>query len=535
MGSDILTRDDAQARALTQAIPDSDGGGDRDASSSDSAQHQDVAHAARSGAVQTLTIAAQAMLTVTHVLLARLFGRTVFGSYQACLAIMEVLTRGGTGGADKGMLRYIAAHRARGETELVHSALGTGLRVCLMVSTIAVAIVLLAAGPLAHLAHEPTIATGLRVMAPAAIFTGCMWVLVQASLASKITRANFWVRGLGEPTFFFIAGMTAALFGRTLEPLAVGHLLAAIATFALAVVVVGRVLGRGELRAALRAPWLPGFARFSIPLGLSDLMNAILQRIDIVMLTVFRGAGGAAVYAASEFITRVIANARYAFDSVAAPVFSEAVHLDQRDRLRDNWVMMTRWVASASAPIAVTVVMLRRELLALYGPTFGDGANALCILAVGHLVNSTFGLVGWILMVSGRSRLVLVDNVVAALANLGLGLWLIPRLGLVGTAVAALGGVAVLEIMMLTEVFLILRVHPFHPSVGKPFISALVAFGLQALVGPMIHATALRIPALIVVGLGAYAAAMLALGLAPEDRRVVSGGLARARAWLRRR
>jgi len=174
-------------------------------------------------------------------------------------------------------------------------------------------------------------------------------------------------------------------------------------------------------------------------------------------------------------------------------------------------------------------VMLRRELLALYGPSFSEGANALCILAVGHLVNSTFGLVGWILMVSGRSRVVLVNNVVAALANVALGLWLIPRIGLVGTAVAALAGVTLLEILMLTEVWVFQGVHPFHYSVAKPFISAAAALGLQALISPFIHGAALRIPILIVVGLSAYVAAMLALRLAPEDRRVVTSVLQRLR------
>ena len=48
-------------------------------------RRQDVAHAARSGGVQVLTIAAQALITVTHVLLARLFGREVFGSYRPAL------------------------------------------------------------------------------------------------------------------------------------------------------------------------------------------------------------------------------------------------------------------------------------------------------------------------------------------------------------------------------------------------------------------------------------------------------------------
>ena len=54
--------------------------------------------------MQVLTVAAQALISVTHVLLARFFGRAVFGSYQACLAILDLVTRGGTGGAGGGML-----------------------------------------------------------------------------------------------------------------------------------------------------------------------------------------------------------------------------------------------------------------------------------------------------------------------------------------------------------------------------------------------------------------------------------------------
>jgi len=80
---------------------------------------KDVAHAARSGAMQTLTIAVQGLLSVTHVLLARLFGQTVFGLYQTCLAMLEIVTRAGSGGAPQGMLRYVAAHRARGEADMV--------------------------------------------------------------------------------------------------------------------------------------------------------------------------------------------------------------------------------------------------------------------------------------------------------------------------------------------------------------------------------------------------------------------------------
>src|SRR5215831_2022926 len=95
--------------------------------------------------MQTVTIAVQGMLTVTHVLLAHLFGQAVFGLYQTCLALVEMLTRGGTGGAPQGMLRYVAAHRARGETEVARRALGTGLRLAFgLTSTLAVALIVTA-------------------------------------------------------------------------------------------------------------------------------------------------------------------------------------------------------------------------------------------------------------------------------------------------------------------------------------------------------------------------------------------------------
>jgi O-antigen/teichoic acid export membrane protein len=459
----------------------------------------------------------------------------VFGGYQASLAIMEMLTRGGTGGADKGMLRYIAGHRARGEPDLVRSALGTGLRLCIGIAGTAAAILIVVATPLARVAHEPAMATALRIMAPAALFTGSMWVLVQASLAAKVTRANFVVRGLGEPLLLLTAGLIAALFGRSLGHLAVAHVLATAATLLLAIVVVGRVFGPGELRRALRSPKLPGFARFSIPLGLADLMNAVLQRADIVLLTMLVGPSPAAVYAASEFITRVISNARYVFDSVAAPVFSEALHLGQRDRLHHNLILMTRWVASAAAPIAVTVIVLRRELLSLYGPGFLEGGATLSVLAAGHLVNATLGLTGWILMVEGRSRMILMNNVVAAIVNVAMGLTLIPRFGLLGTAFAALGSALLLNLIVVAEVWFLHRVYPFNWSVLKPFSAAAVALGVELVVGRSLHVAAVRVPVVLVVGLAAYLLTFVALGLAPEDRRLLTSARNRARAWFGRR
>lgn len=497
-------------------------------------EQRDVAHAARSGAVQALTILGQGMLTLTHVLLARLFGRAVFGAYQTSVALLEIVTRAGTAGSDKGMLRYVAAYRAQGEPGQVRSALGTGLRLAAAVSATLALLLGLGAGLVARASKEPVLESSLRLMAPAVLFSGTMVVLVQASLGAKVTRASFVVRGVAEPALLLAAGLLAALAGRTLLHLAFAHALASGATLALAIFVVGRVFGRGELARAVRAPRLPGFARFSVPLGFAELMNAVLQRADIVLLTTFSGPSAAGVYAASEFITRVIGNARSIFDSVAAPMFSEAIHLGQKERLLANLQLMTRWVATAATPIAATVLALREELLSLYGRTFRDGATAMAILAMGHVVNATLGLVGYVLVVGGRSRLLLVNNVVAAAANVGLALVLIPRFGLVGAATAALAGVIVLSVSMLAEVRIIYGVSPFTVPFAKPFVAAAVTLGVQLVVRNQIDSIGARSAAVVATALITYPGMLLALGLTPEDRRLLQRVKSRLNRWLGR-
>ena len=60
---------------------------------------------------------------------------------------------------------------------------------------------------------------------------------------------------------------------------------------------------------------MPVFRGNCVPIRLS-LNLRLLQRADIVLLTMFVGPSMTAVYAASEFLTRVIGNARNVFDGV---------------------------------------------------------------------------------------------------------------------------------------------------------------------------------------------------------------------------
>jgi PST family polysaccharide transporter len=496
----------------------------------------DAGHAARSGAVQVLTILAQALIAATQVVFARLYGQMVYGSYVSALAVLEVFCRGGTGGADKAMLRYVAASRAVGDAAGVRSALGTGLRLGMAVAgSFAIALALFLAPVFANAVKEPTLVPALRILAPLPLLTGALWILIQASLAARVTRANFYVRGLAEPSLLLAAGVLGWLLGGGLGALATAHVASSAATLTLAVLVVRRVFHPDEMRKVLSAPRLPGFARFSLPLAAGEMLNAVVQRADLVILTGMKGLEAAALYGAAEFITRSIASIRYAFDSVVAGVLSETLHLGDLPRLRYNLRLTTRWVVSVAAPITVTLAVLRQDLLVLlFGTPYAAGAGALLILATSHFVNASLGLTGWVLMVAGHSRRTFVTNLVCAVFNLSAAYVLTSRFGLLGAACSALGTTLLMQALIAIQVAVLQRVHPFSTTLLKPLAAAAVTFAVEEALRWSIGTTWVRLPVVIAVGASVYGLVLFGLGLPDEERQIFGRTLRALRARLGR-
>jgi O-antigen/teichoic acid export membrane protein len=489
----------------------------------------DARHVARSGVLQLLSALGQGLTPVTHIVVARLFGAAVFGAYQASVAVLDVLTRAGQVGSMGGMHRFIAAHRAAGDDDLTKRALGTGIRLTVGVSSVLAIGLALLATPIARAWHESSLSATLPIMAPAVLLAATTLVLVNATLGAKVARMSLYVRGIGEPALLLLAVVVAWRFGGTLRSLAVAHVTTAFLVTAMAVAACARVFGASYLRQSLSSPRHPTFARFALPMGASDLMSAILQRADTLLVASFAGLDALAIYTAAEFITRVIANPRYLFDYIIAPVVSEALHMKDRARIRYNLALATRWVTTVCAPIAVTVIVLRAEILHLYGATFVAGTSALIILAVDNLIVACLGLTPYVLSMGGRARLILIDNVVAAAVNIVLGLVLIPRMGISGAAIAVLVSTGGFQVALTIEAWILERVHPFTPSLLKPAAAALVAFAVEQALRAFMPAGPARVTTVIVGGVVSYLAALVLFGLAPEEREVVRKLVARLR------
>ena len=72
--------------------------------------------------------------------------------------------------------------------------------------------------------------------------------------------------------------------------------------------------------------------------------------------------------------------------------------------------------------------------MAWFGPAFESGAVCVLCLAFGQLVNALCGPVMYLLNMTGHERVAQRILWVAALLNLALNVWAIPRFGILGAA-----------------------------------------------------------------------------------------------------
>jgi O-antigen/teichoic acid export membrane protein len=128
---------------------------------------------------------------------------------------------------------------------------------------------------------------------------------------------------------------------------------------------------------------------------------------------------------------------------------------------------------------------------------------------------------------SGRSRIYLTNQLVAASLNVGLSLLLIPRLGLLGGAISALVAVNGPLVATLLEVWLLEHVHPFDRQLAKPVLAAAVALLIQLTIAHFLAVGPLAVATIVVAGLATYVSLLTAFRLGREEREILG------RLWQR--
>ncbi|HEX2296884.1 MAG TPA: oligosaccharide flippase family protein [Actinomycetota bacterium] len=499
---------------------------------------RDVRVVAKGGAIQVFGQITQRSLSFFFTAIAiQLMGRAGYGVYRVVAQVLGIAAQLGLAGFNYAAMRFITRARATGDPGGVRGAARVAIRGALIGSAVVAAAVLAGADLLAERFPEvgesrSDLAALFRLAAPYVPLFALLQVLRYCTQAYKTMVPSVVAGNVVQPGVRFALGIALLVAGFQ----AAAMLTTLMVSVAVAAVVAAWYFVRlmsAEERAARPRASAREMIRFALPQGGASMLGVQSLGLGILVLGAYRGDVAVTLFAAALSLQGMGSVFLGGIVNIWAPVVSDLHSKGAIDRLESLYQTINRWIATFSFPVFAALIVAPDVFLELFFPKATAAGAAVAIVALGNLFYTGTGPTGYVLSMTGRPGVNLVNSVAGVALYVGLGAWLVPRHGVVGMAVVDALVTALVNTARVVEAKILVGVQPFGRSFAKPVLATLVgaAFLLawRAIPGDVVWVDAAGVLAAAAV----YLAFLKRLGVDPEEQ-VVLDGIRRRGAKLRR-
>jgi len=411
-----------------------------------------------------------------------------YGLFSLGMSICLLVYSLSTLGLDIGAQRHIALYRGRKDPEGIKGTIYTAGSLSAIAILVATAGLMLCARPIASLLDKPDLAWVLFTLA--FLFPAMRFIRLVAAFYQGFEIT--WVKALLVEVGVSFVTMVAVIIALMLDGGLFGVLLAFILGYMVILIVVMAFLFArfpGRERSVTARYDVRILLAFSLPLAFAAVAREIMVYLDTIMLGFYETARQVGIYNAAVPLYRILPIFLMALGFIYAPVAARLIGEKKEGALDRLYTSVTKWLFLLTIPgLCICLFYPSGTIALLFGSRYTEAAFALQMLAVGELVHTLLGPNARTLVAYGRTRIVMVATIATAAVNLLLNLWLIPRYGINGAAVATAVSLVLLNLLVSWLLYRHYRIQPFHSSYIKPLLLsaaclAVLYYPLKAAVG----------------------------------------------------
>lgn len=378
------------------------------------------------------------------VTLARLLGVADYGTYALAMTVATLAGMAAEFGLPTLAMRETAVARATGDWGAMRALLGWADRAILLAS------LLLALGFFA--------AYGLVPMAqPTAFLAAMAWGVVLIPLVGIGKLRSLVLLALDRSFASQLPGMILrpALFVAGCLGLwassgaldAAGAMAMQVASGAVVMLVSLAWFRRHRPAALMQAQpalhlrrWLAS----CLPMGLTEGLRLLQGQLALLVLGLLASSAAAGAYRVADAVAQITLVVSSVVSTAATPLFARLHGEGDRQGIERVAVLATWAMVGSCIVLGLPLALWGAWIFPLvFGPEFAGSAPVFIILWLGGLVAALCGPVLTLANMTGHHRLTTGSFGLIALLNLGLGLWLIPRFGAQGAALATVVSLAI--------------------------------------------------------------------------------------------
>ncbi len=464
------------------------------------------------------------------------------GVFFELIALFTILSGTFELGADTGLTRWISRARAIGGLADVRSVVAIAVIPVTLIGTAAAVGLWLVAPQVSRLfLHGVPVAAGatdIRFIAPLVPLGALSAVIVDAARGFGRMWPYLVIEGLGKPAVRIVAVSAVLIAGLDIHVALIAWGLPVIAGLVAACVIFAGVLRKettqpsGASRAQADAPRmqfpaLPGLARhrdarrlldarirqlaaefwsFTGPRAFQATFQVTVLFLDVLIVGALASSYQAGIYSAVSKLAILGAFALEGNRLAIGPQLSAMLSRREHGRAAELYQTATRSLVLATFPLYLVLAIFPTVILGIFGSRYTAGASALTVLSLAMLINLGTGNVTVVLLMGGKSSWSAINAGAALIANVGLNLLLVPRLGILGAAIAWSVSIAIDNIAAMIEIRWIMGLAPFGPGYWLATGTALACFGATGIAARLVLGQTL--PALVLAlsaGMASYA------------------------------
>lgn len=443
-------------------------------------QNSDILRLAKGTGISLVGgVTGKLFLLLSHVIIARFLGVKPFGIFVLATVVFRIAELVARFGLNIAAMRFTSIYR-NDSAEKLKGVLISSASIAFFNGIVVGSLLYVASGSMSETVfHQPQLKDIIRILCFCIPFTASMTVIAASTQGFHTTKYSVYIQDLIRPLTNLILVIACILLNAGIKGVVYAFLLSHITAFISGIyfLIRKRFL---NLQKSLRPKYnIRELVLYSAPLLVNSVLIFLMAWIDTIMLGVMRGPSEVGVYRAAVQIPLLMAIVLHASNSIYAPVSAELFSRGQMARLSQTLKTTTRWVFSLTLPIALVLFFSSTQLMSIFGAEFvHPGATILMIFTVTKIFNCVTGGVGNTLVMTGKQNIYVLNSIGMITLNVVFNLLLISRFGSVGAALATGISLAAINVLMLIEVYIIHRIHPYNIDylkiIGNGIVSAAI-------------------------------------------------------------
>jgi O-antigen/teichoic acid export membrane protein len=429
--------------------------------------------------------------------IARAFNPEVYGMFSLAVIVAGVFLSFSSLGLQNGILRYIAFYRGKDKKDRITYLFRIALSVVIPFSIVAGVIMFLTSDLIAtSIFHNPNLSIFLKWFAlfiPLSSIGGLFHVAIQAyekvswySFIGNILVTSVQLIFLFIFLFFDLKNL-AVIFSYLLGALSVF-----IVSWLVCKVKISELFIKPRLEKKIKKELIKKLFSYSCPIMFFGFAVFVFSWIDSFMIGYFQTISDVGIYNAAITLSLLLGVIPSLFLQFFIPVITREYSKGNFSLIKDLSKQVNKWIFLLNLPLLIILLFFPGAVLnVLFGSDYLGAKNVLRLLSIGVFTYYLSSISENILLVIEKSKITLLNLIIASTLNVCLNFLFIPKYGINGAAFATMISYFAWSLLLIISAKKHASIIPFKLKMVKIFFVSLIPIGVVFAIKSFINMTTL--------------------------------------------